>query len=540
MSGMPSPHRSRSTLIVILLTATLALTAGLAYEALQAARSHKAAAENVLRDYSAFAAWELTRLGREHLLTAMNHGITDVRNAHRRGDLSSAIHSARGCPSGCASHPPILSAFHATLPDARFSFAGMPVSDTVKSVLERAVKTGLADPGNFTCPTLEVVSANGSQLAVVWAPTLDRTNTPTQMIGYVTDVSLAADIFERLIRNDPLLPPSLVASTAAPNSALSVRVTTPRGERIFASSSEWSTYEASSSLPPAFGNLLLAVALKPGAAGELVIGGLPRERLPLIVGLLGLTAGLVVVALVQLRREAEISRIRADFVSGVSHELRTPLAQIRMFTETLLLGRVRSEAEGRRSLEIIAREAQRLAQLVENVLHFSRAERRPPELSREPARLAPIVRDVVESFTPLVAARQSQLSIVIDEQAAARVDTGAIRQILLNLLDNAVKYGPAGQTVRVGLTLEGDIARLIVEDEGPGVAEADAERIWEPFKRLAVAGTATGGAGIGLGIVRQLASLHGGRARVERGAVGARFIVELPEAWREADAAAVA
>jgi signal transduction histidine kinase len=537
---MRSPHRSRSTLIVLLLVATVALTAGLAYEALQAARSHRATAENVLRDYSAFATWELTRLGRDHLLDAMNHGLTAVRNAQRRGDLSSAVGSSPPCPSGCGGHSRILSAFHATLPDAQFSFAGDPVAEPVRSALSRAVVEGLRNPENFTCPTLRVVTVNDSRVAVVWAPSLDRTNRPTQLIGFVTDVGLATTAFEKLVKHNPLLPPSLVSAGPSPNDALAVRVLSPEGEPLFASSPDWSPYEASADLPPAFGSLKLAVALRPAAAGALVIGGLPRERLPLVLSLLGLTVGLVVVAVVQLRREAEISRIRADFVSGVSHELRTPLAQIRMFSETLLLGRVRSENEGRRSLEIIAREAQRLAQLVENVLHFSRAERKRPEIMRERARLAPIVRDVVESFTPLAAARQSRLEMEIDEQAAARVDTGALRQILLNLLDNAAKYGPAGQTIRVHLRLEADAVRLIVEDEGPGVSEQDAERVWQPFKRVAVAGTATGGAGIGLAIVRQLAELHGGRAWVERGRAGARFVIELPEAWREPGVAAVA
>src|SRR5206468_1637555 len=117
-------------------------------------------------------------------------------------------------------------------------------------------------------------------------------------------------------------------------------------------------------------------------AGALrTLGGLPQSRLPLLLGALGLTAGLIVTALVQLRREYELARLRTDFVSGVSHELRTPLAQIRMFSETLLLGRVRSEEEGRRSLEIIDQEARRLTHLVENLLHFSRSERQVTRLS---------------------------------------------------------------------------------------------------------------------------------------------------------------
>src|SRR3989442_14736165 len=96
------------------------------------------------------------------------------------------------------------------------------------------------------------------------------------------------------------------------------------------------------------GRLQVQVALRPDMALKLVIGGMPRSNLPMLLSLLAVTAGLVVAALLHLRGESELSRVRADFVSGVSHELRTPLAQIRMFSETLLLGRVRSDEERER------------------------------------------------------------------------------------------------------------------------------------------------------------------------------------------------
>jgi signal transduction histidine kinase len=307
---------------------------------------------------------------------------------------------------------------------------------------------------------------------------------------------------------------------------------------VYSSSSEWSSYEGREKLSSDLGGLALSVALKPDAAGKLVIGGLPRERLPLVLGLLALTVGLVGVALVQLRREAELSRLRSEFVSGVSHELRTPLAQIRMFTETLLLGRVRSETEGRRSLEIIARESQRLAQLVENVLLFARGERKRPTIVPEAASLAPLIIDVVESFAPLAAARRARIVTDLDDLLFANVDSGAVRQIVLNLLDNAVKYGPEGQTVAVALHRDGDRARVTVDDCGPGIDPLEAERIFQPFTRLSRSNDATGGAGIGLAIVRQLAELHGGRAWVEPApGGGARFSVEIPGAWVEAPAA---
>jgi signal transduction histidine kinase len=119
--------------------------------------------------------------------------------------------------------------------------------------------------------------------------------------------------------------------------------------------------------------------------------------------------------------------------------------------------------------------------------------------------------------------------------AMMRVDRNALRQILLNLLDNAAKYGPAGQTITVGSQIVGDRARIWVEDEGPGIPRDDRVRVWEPYIRLnRDAESSTGGSGIGLSVVRELVLLHGGRTRVESSpGGGARVVVELPLTQQE-------
>jgi signal transduction histidine kinase len=261
-----------------------------------------------------------------------------------------------------------------------------------------------------------------------------------------------------------------------------------------------------------------------------VIGGLPRSRLPLLLAALALASGLLAAAILLLRRERALSGLRSDFVSSVSHELRTPLAQIRLFAETLLLDRVRTPEERRRSLEIIDQEARRLTQLVENTLLFSRAERGAVALDREPQDVARLVRQTIESFAPLAGARQARLTAEVPETLTATVDEGAFRQILLNLLDNAVKYGPAGQEVRITLEGASKELRLAVEDDGPGIPERDRERVWQRFVRLdRDRETPAAGAGIGLSVVRDLVSLHFGRVSIEEGAGGGcRFVVSIP------------
>ena len=281
------------------------------------------------------------------------------------------------------------------------------------------------------------------------------------------------------------------------------------------------------------GDLYAQATLRGAIADKLIIGGLPRSRLPLIVGLLGLTAALIGTALFQLRRESQLTRLRTDFISGVSHELRTPLAQIRMFSETLTLGRVRSDEERHRSLAIIDQEARRLTNLVENLLHFSRSERQTTHITPEPTALAPLVQEVIDGFAPLAAARGARLSAAVPEDLVVTADPGAVRQMLLNLLDNAVKYGPAGQDVRIGAARENGVAKLWVDDAGPGIPRADRERVWDRFWRLERdRESAVAGSGIGLAVVRELATLHHGRAWIDdngpAAGTGTRVVIELP------------
>jgi signal transduction histidine kinase len=237
-----------------------------------------------------------------------------------------------------------------------------------------------------------------------------------------------------------------------------------------------------------------------------------------------------------MRREAALARLRADFVSSVSHELRTPLAQIRMFAELLRMGWIRSEQEHTRSLDIIDQEARRLGHLVDKVLCFDRLDRGENTLIAEPTLLAPLVEEVLEAFAPLAKARQVELEVELDEEVVAEVDRGAMRQVLINLLDNAVKYGPTGQTIRVALErgMDDTCARLWVEDQGPGIPVSERGRIWEPFHRLdRDSNSAVAGSGIGLALVRTLTDAHGGHVGVEDGADGgSRFVVEIPCAPR--------
>jgi len=383
----------------------------------------------------------------------------------------------------------------------------------------------------------EVVSGSveGHPRAIVYQLKHDRAGHPAVAYGFELCFAQFASIgLQKVMASYAILPPSLTGGvpndSVSNDSIFSVKVFDGGGHLVFKSNVQYpDTYTGAYKLDY-FGGLKSVIALRPTLAKTLLIGELPSERLPLLLGVLALSVGLAAIGVMQLRRESELARLRSDFIASVSHELRTPLAQVRMFAETLLLGRVRSEEERLRSLQIVDQEARRLTHLVENILQFSRAERQAIRLSPVPVELGAQVREAVEAFAPVARARHVVVETTLESDVVCVVDPAALRQILLNLLDNAVKFGPLGQTVTITLQRSGDNAVIIVDDQGPGVPREHRSRIWEPYQRLESAVTAAvAGSGIGLAVVAQLVTLHGGRAWTDAApGAGARFVVEIP------------
>jgi signal transduction histidine kinase len=274
----------------------------------------------------------------------------------------------------------------------------------------------------------------------------------------------------------------------------------------------------------------VSVSLQPAAAQTLLAGGLPDSPLSALILLLGVTAVLFAVALVLIWRMLALARLQTDFTSSVSHELRTPLTQILLYAETIEMERHESVAEQRRAIGVVTREARRLIHLVENVLRMAGTERGVNRLRLRVQPLRALVEETVADFTPLAESRDVRVAVDATGDANVSVDAAALRQILLNLLDNALRYGPRGQTIDVVVTHRDDWIRIAVLDDGPGVAAKDADRIWRPFVRLPGPASETG-AGIGLAIVRDLALEMNGRYGVERTSAGrSLFFVELPRA----------
>jgi signal transduction histidine kinase len=301
-----------------------------------------------------------------------------------------------------------------------------------------------------------------------------------------------------------------------------------------------SEYAVSYDLNPAQGDISISASINPQRFNVVAGGSEPVSRAPFYVGLLLLAGMLIAAAVMLTKRQGQLAEARTDFVSNVSHELRTPLAQIRMFAETLLLGRARNDTDKRRSLEIIDQEAKRLTALVENVLQLGRSERGVASVTPTEFRLGPTIREAVDRYAQLPRSMNVEFRTEVEDRLVALVDPSALRQIIDNLLDNAVKYGPSGQRVNVGLAMFEQHARLWVDDEGPGIPVRERERVFEPFFRSTLhAQTSASGSGIGLAVVKELTDLLEGRVWAESApGGGARIIVEFPKAYLQPEEAA--
>lgn len=528
----------RGAVVALLLVLAFGVAAALGIQAYGVARYHRRQADRVLRDYAALAAARVAERSRLAIYYALTPPLKAIQHTHKM--------SPGNLPAPNELHVDAMERVFPLTPYIRFTFQMELLNkrlETAGELLPAAVRSWLVDTLPIHARTVYDTAWHmgdmgtilgqpaGDRRYVVYTLLRDKKGVAHTALGFEAKPEALRPLVVQAFEKFPLLPRPLIGNVQY-DSVGSVIVTDRFGVEIYRSAVQYnSPYTARDTIGTDMGDLYASATLRASVADKLIIGGLPKSRLPLILGLLGLTAALIGTALFQLRRESQLGRLRTDFISGVSHELRTPLAQIRMFSETLVLGRVRSDEERLRSLAIIDQEARRLTHLVENLLHFSRSERQTTHIAPEPTAIAPLVREVIDGFAPLAAARGARLTAAVPDDLVVPADPGAVRQMLLNLLDNAVKYGPAGQEIRIGATCENGAARLWVDDGGPGIPRADREHVWERFWRLERdRGSAVAGSGIGLAVVRELAVLHHGKTWIDdTGAQGGtRVVIELP------------
>jgi signal transduction histidine kinase len=225
------------------------------------------------------------------------------------------------------------------------------------------------------------------------------------------------------------------------------------------------------------------------------------------------------------------------FIADASHELRTPLAVLRGETE-VALGKLRTVEEYQESLTLIQEEAERLSRIVEDLFILARQPiESPTALNKEPISLTEVVRDCARAAQVLAVRKGVRLRLENNSAPIAlNADAELINRMILNLLDNAVKYTPEGGEISLALARQNGNAEIVVRDTGIGIPETDQQRVFDRFYRVDKARSrALGGAGLGLSIVRCIVEAHGGQISIESAPRhGSTFTVSLPLATKGA------
>lgn len=224
-------------------------------------------------------------------------------------------------------------------------------------------------------------------------------------------------------------------------------------------------------------------------------------------------------------------QVRKDFVSNVSHELKTPITSIKGFVETLIDGAAEDREILERFLGIIARQADNMHAIIEDLLQLSRLDEQSLSLEESPVNVETVLRNALERVREIARSRDIRLELRSGEACMVRGNQGLLEQAVFNLLDNAVKYSGSGGEIVVGVRRKGAVAEVFVRDQGVGIPPEDLPRVFERFYRVDKARSReTGGTGLGLAIVKHIALVHGGGVSVESNpGMGSEFTITLPQ-----------
>jgi two-component system phosphate regulon sensor histidine kinase PhoR len=251
----------------------------------------------------------------------------------------------------------------------------------------------------------------------------------------------------------------------------------------------------------------------------------------LILALVATTIIGTIGTLVVLYREAYVSRLQTDFVNKVSHDLRTPLTSIRMFVETLQLGRLEDPARQKEALDIISSETERLSALITRLLEWARMESGKRSFDFRRQQVGPIVDDALRAVEPQRIQTGAQvIRTLVPGLPQVYVDRDALADVLVDLLQNAFKYTGPEKRISVLARSTGPSVEIVVEDNGPGIPGADQKRIFDKFYRGKDPLERTiEGSGLGLSMVKHILKAHGGKVSVKSElGKGAAFTVLLP------------
>jgi two-component system phosphate regulon sensor histidine kinase PhoR len=284
----------------------------------------------------------------------------------------------------------------------------------------------------------------------------------------------------------------------------------------------------SSPLTPHFSDQLLEIQLRDNTLIENIV-----KRRGLIYGIASLFLLVamflgVVLILRDIRREKHLARLRSDFISNITHELKTPLTSIRMYAESLLMGRVMTNQLQKEYLSVVITETDRLKRMINNILEFSKMEKGKPEYHFVNSNLASIVKSAIQEINYWLEKEGFDVVTELDDKIFSDVDPEKMKQAIGNLLSNAIKYSTDSKKIFLRLFKKTEYICIEVEDRGIGIPEDKLSRIFEQFYRIEQKESISG-TGLGLTVVKEIIEAHNGSISVtsEIGK-GSRFMVIIP------------
>ena len=283
----------------------------------------------------------------------------------------------------------------------------------------------------------------------------------------------------------------------------------------------------SSQLNPYFPGQLIRIRL----ADEDLISDIVKRRswiygIASVLLLVAVVLGVVLI-LRDISREKHLARLRADFISNVTHELKTPLTSIRMYAESMIMGRVKSEEKRKEYLEVVVHESDRLKGMINNILEFSKMEKGSPEYHFVRTDIALLIKEAIAEMSHWFNQEGFEITSELEENTHTDVDPEKMKQALNNLFSNSIKYSTDTKQVFIRLFRKEDNIIIEVEDHGIGIPDDKLLRIFEPFYRIGQEEGA-GGTGLGLTVVKEIVEAHGGSITVtSKTGEGSKFVITL-------------
>ncbi len=499
----------RSWLLILLLSGSFTLLSLLSWQAYHSVQQQRDVAQKVLLEYAQLAAEEFSRrimpdVGYRGYFLELNRWYQEIKLLTDKASITRMTNFE--CHNLTSDN---LAQFHYWTYHKEIVFSNTNCGDIE---LHAFIRKKISQ--------FDILKLENAPYAVIHTGYLNRSLSITiakrnkQIYGFIVDPEKLRQVLVQSFEKSPLLPKAL-ASGKATNEMIDLSMADHLNRNIIKARNLYpSKLQAKKKLTTEYNNIFdqytIMVTINPDAMQQLIIGGLPSNNLPIVILTLLSTLIVFIISLIQIRKEKNLNRLRENFVAEVSHELRTPLTQIRMFAEMLFLNKSRDDIETKKYIEIIHRESLRLNHLIDNILKYSQTnstKSQELDLPLEPQNIASIIADAVSEIEPI--ARQKK--VVIDTNLInfdIPVEYHSIKRIMINLLDNAIKYGPDNQVIIVNTQLNSDPLnfRIQVSDQGPGIPKSELKNIWLPYYRLPIErNKAIAGTGIGLYLIKQLA-----------------------------------